>query len=231
MGTKWAEVICDFAMVEISDHRLSGEMAANPALFFRKMALYMKNGIPRFNRPAEQRTWLRYTAPAYDSFVYTADGTDAETVETGKIGFELFSAEVITVDKFRNPASTPLDGCRYDAGSGNVTLPPGLEMGTRVSFDFYTDGEFQRDLCDEEKRILGLCVQLVWERRYAGDWLGRVSKVQDKTFSIGNEANKERADTDRLRHLESVLNQEMTRYAQNLAYRNAIPENQRFSPL
>lgn len=45
MGTTWSEIICDYGMVLINDIRLTEELANDPALFFRKMALYLKNAI------------------------------------------------------------------------------------------------------------------------------------------------------------------------------------------
>jgi len=228
MGTSWAEVIVDYGLTKINDIRLTEEMEANPALFFRKMSLYMKNAIPRFSRPAEEQEWLRCVEPVYDSFEYQAKGMDGETVETGKLEFEVFGATVIGRDKFENPVAVPLEGCRYDTLTGRVTLPSGIDSYTRISMDFYTDGVFHRELSMEEKNILGMCIQLVWEGRFAGDWLSRVPKVKDKSSDMGSEANRTRADTERLKFLTSELNDTMIRYAQNLAYRNVVPRNQHF---
>ncbi len=64
--TAYSEIICDYFMVQQEDVRLQDEMDENPAGFFRKMALYMKNGIPMFNRPPEAKMWLAHTDPDWE---------------------------------------------------------------------------------------------------------------------------------------------------------------------
>lgn len=51
----------------------------NPARFFRKMALYMKNAIPIFNRPPEIRQWLELdmTLPSWDEASWVSTGESA----------------------------------------------------------------------------------------------------------------------------------------------------------
>lgn len=224
MGTKWSEIITDYAMVEINDDRLNEKLSENPALFFRTMSLYMKNGIPRFTEPPEEKQWLTYMPPICDSFECKVE-QDVTTVQTGKIKFDLCCVEVISEDRYENPVATPLAGAAYDSETGVVTLPSGLAVGSALSMDFYTDGEFENILSLDEKRILGLCVQIVWENRYIGTWLDRVSKVKDKTFDIGSESNQTRANTDRMRMLDGKLSGEMHKYAQNLRYRQIVPQN------
>lgn len=222
MGTAWSEVITEYAMVEINDIRLNDKLVENPALFFREMALYMRNAIPRFNLPQEEQAWLSYTSPKFDSYEYVSDGVGT-TVHTGKTGYELFCAEIITTDKFGNPAASAIVGASYDAESGDVTLPDGIANGTPISMDFYADGFFENDLSGEEKRILGLCVQLVWENRFSGEWLNRIGKAKDKTFSTPNENEGTKANTARMLLLSKTLNSEMRRYAQNLKYNSVVP--------
>lgn len=64
--TAYSEIICDYFMVQQEDVRLQDEMDENPAGFLRKMALYMKNAIPMFNRPPEAKTWLAHTDPDFE---------------------------------------------------------------------------------------------------------------------------------------------------------------------
>ena len=64
--TAYSEIICDYFMVQQEDVRLQDEMDENPAGFFRKMALYMKNAIPMFNRPPEAKTWLAHVDPDWE---------------------------------------------------------------------------------------------------------------------------------------------------------------------
>lgn len=68
--TTYSEIICDYFMVQQEDVRLQDEMDENPAGFFRKMALYMKNGIPMFNRPPEAKEWLAHTDPDWEDTEY-----------------------------------------------------------------------------------------------------------------------------------------------------------------
>ena len=51
MGTSWSEVICNYAMPVIDDVRLTDQMNENPALFLRRMSLYMDLAIPMLSRP------------------------------------------------------------------------------------------------------------------------------------------------------------------------------------
>lgn len=223
--TKWSEIITDYALVEIDDIRLSEELAENPSAFFRKMSLYMKNAIPRFNRPHTMAERLVSVPPHYDSYEWTADGS--RLVKTGKTWYELCCACIIGEDQFRNPTVTPIRDIEYVADYGMVRMP-WLEPGTKVTIDFYKDGYFREHLTPEEKRILGLCVQLVWEARFSGNWLDRTPKVKDKTFDMGSEANQMRANSDRFRMLENSLNQELNRFEQNLAYRKTFGTGKRF---
>lgn len=219
MGTTWAEIISNYGLLAIEDIRLEEELRENPAAFLRKMALYMKNAIPRFNQPPGMQDFLKNTAPQYTSYEWTSDG--GGTVSTGVTGYELCCATLIAQDKFGNPVTSPLES-EYDSATGNVTIT-GLGAGEIVSIDFYTDGYFENELSAEEKRILGLCLQEVWENRFTGNWLDRTPKVKDKSFEIGNEANQLRANNERLKNIRGNLDMELERYARNLAYRKRFP--------
>lgn len=73
MSVAYSEIICDYFMIQQEDVRLQDEMDENPAKFFRKMALYMKNGIPMFNRPPEAKKWLAHTDPDWDDYECETD--------------------------------------------------------------------------------------------------------------------------------------------------------------
>ena len=229
MGTAWASVITDDAMLIINDLRLSTELTENPALFFRKMTLYMKNAIPRFNRPPEMKDWLTYKEPAFTDFTYTTeeDYTSDFTVNTELPGYDLVSVGVNTEDVYGNPVYTPFTAFTYDAETGDVSITATAEApvasGTVFSFDFYTDGEFDNELTDEQRRILALCIQYAWETAFVNDWLNRVPRAKDASFDAGNVSSQTRANTERANAVKKVLDDEMTGYAQTCEYFQAIP--------
>lgn len=222
MGTTWSEIITDYAMVEIDDLRMRAELQDNPALFFRGMSLYMKNAIPYFNNPPEMQQWLKNTPPSFADYNWTvpADSTEEEAVvATGQVGYELMSVQILSVGNNDVVTATPYGEATYDAETGNVTFPAGLTEGTQFQIDFYTDGQFDNELTGEEKRILGLCVDCVWSTRFSGNWLNMQPKIQDANFSVGSEANYTRSQTERMRQKRIALNDEIHKYAQNIAYR------------
>lgn len=225
MGTAWAEIITDYAMVEISDTRLSEELKESPALFFRRMDLYMRNAVPYFSSPPEMQSWLSYTAPQYADYSWTGETSSQETVlDTGLIGYELMSVQKIHCDATGNVMWEAYHEAVYNSETGTVTFPAGINAGTEFQIDFYTDGSFDNTLTGEEKRILGLCVALVWNERFTGDWLNRQPKIHDKSFSVGSESAYTRAETERMRTVRAALNDELRRYEQNLAYRELAAE-------
>lgn len=224
MGTPWSSVITENALLIINDLRLNNELAENPALFFRKMAFYMKSAIPRFNRPPEIKAWLTYTEPVYNSMVHTVVDEQPEPIEitTALTGYDLMSAGIMTEDAYGNPVYTPVSGIEYDTETGAITIPASAESpvpaGTVYSFDFYTDGTFDNDLSDEQRRILALCIQYVWETSFVNDWLNRAPRAKDRSFDAGNVSSQVRANTERINAVKRTLDDEMTGYAQTCAY-------------
>ena len=217
--TNWTEIICDYAMLYINDERMAEKLKNNPARFFREMSLYMKSAIPRFNRPPEITAYLKQgKEPVFDSCLWTApEGeTGPVVVPAGMTGFKLCSVAAREEDRYGNPVETP-SPAGYDPETGAVTLAEAVP-GTVFDMDFYTDGAFANDLTPEMKRILGLCVQLVWENRFAAAWLSREAKVMDRSFTAPNEANWTRAQEEKRRSLETALNEELRNYEQNCAY-------------
>ena len=227
METTWSESICDYGMVEINDIRVTEGLANDPALFFRKMALYLKNAIPMFGKPPEEKARLKGTEPKYDAYTCTVETAGEQTIETGKTGYELCSVEVIRLDKFGNPVSAPVEGASYDPETGTVTVPEGQTAGDRLDINFYTDGVFPVELSYSEKQILGLCLQYVWESRFAGDWLNRVPKPKGKSFEVPASAPQTRADTERLTFLKRQIDGKVRSYAQSIAYNNVVPQSLR----
>lgn len=235
MGTSWASVITDDALLIINDLRLNEELAENPALFFRKMSFYMKHAIPRFNRPPEMKEWLAYTAPTYDDTTYTAEADAASdiTYATTKTGYDLMSAGIVTQDVYGNPLYTPFQNAEYNAETGVITIHASeeapVEKGTLFQFDFYSDGTFTNDLTDAQRRILALCIQYGWETAFANDWLNRAPRAKDRSFDAGNVSSQVRANTERINAVRRTLDDEMTGYAQSCAYMQAVPPGGRQS--
>lgn len=221
--TGWSEIVCDYAMTFINDERMLDKLANDPARFFREMALYVRSAIPRFNRPPEMIPWLdKGTQPGYGSFLWTVPEGEPgpATVPTGMTGYELCSAVIRGEDRYGNPIETPADA-QYDPETGEVSLAEAVP-GTVYDFDFYTDGYFENELTLEMKRLLGLCVQLVWEDRFTSAWLPRAAKVNDRSFTPPNEANWTRAQEEKRRSLEATLNEELRQYEHNCAYMRTV---------
>lgn len=232
MGTSWASVITDDALLIINDLRLNEELAENPALFFRKMSFYVKNAVPRFNRPPEVKGQLTYTEAAYDSTTATVEEEQTEDYEiaTEMTGYDLMSAGIMSEDVYGNPVYTPTEAT-YDPETGTITIPASaddpISAGTVYSFDFYTDGSFDNDLTDAQRRILALCIQYAWETAFVNDWLTRFPRAKDRSFDAGNVSSQTRANTERINAVRKALDDEMTGYAQTCAYLQAVSDTYR----
>lgn len=228
MGTSWASVITEDALLIINDLRLNDELEENPALFFRKMAFYMKSAVPRFNRPPEMKEQLAYTEPEFAAVAETVEETQAAdfTIATEKTGYELMSAGTVTQDVYGNPIYTPISGASYDEDTGAVTIPASadapIEAGTVISLDFYTDGSFENELTGAQRRILGLCIQYVWETAFVNDWLNRAPRAKDRSFDAGNVANQVRTNTERITAVKRALDDAISAYSQNNAYMREV---------
>lgn len=221
--TGWSEIICDNAMTLINDERMMDKLTNNPARFFREMSLFMRMAIPRFNRPPEMISWLkRGTPPQYGSFLWTVPEGEPGPVAipTGMTGYEMCSAVIRGEDRYGNPTETPA-AAQYDPETGKITIAEAIP-GTVYDFDFYTDGYFENELTQEMKRLLGLCVQSVWENRFTSAWLPRAAKVSDRSFTPPNEANWTRAQEEKRRSLEAALNEELRHYEQNCAFSRVV---------
>lgn len=230
--TTFSEIITNYAMVEIDDVRLHKELALSPARFYRKMCLYMNNAIPRFNRPPVVRNWLQYTPPQWNDYQFKAveDTASGEVLETGMVGYDVASAVLQYDDGYGN-VQFEVVPILYDPENGEVTIEQALPAGATVDIDFYTDGEFQYELGDEMKRILGLCVQVVWENRFVNTYLLQQPKIKDRSFDLGSEANHMNAGTNRLRALTQMLNGELNAFEQAVAYSKVVIHHQMNAPV
>lgn len=227
MGTPWTEIICNYAMPVMDDVRLIDQMGENPALFFRRMALYMDLAIPMVSRPPELDSYLNYelVKPVYDDMIWrsTSESLEGETtVKTTMTGYDLFSCSLREVDESGVVTSTPVSGVTYDPETGTIVFPQQETVGLEYNVDFYTDGSFYYDLTEAQKRILGLAVGVVWDERFSRNWLNLTMKVKDASFDTVNESNYMREVQNRLFMNRHLLNDELRKYEQDVAYKNTV---------
>lgn len=227
MGTPWTEIICNYAMQVMDDVRLIDQMGENPALFFRRMALYMDLAIPMVSRPPELDSYLNYelVKPVYDDMIWrsTSESLEGETtVETTMTGYDLFSCSLREVDDSGVVTSTPVSGVTYDPETGTIVFPQQETVGLEYNVDFYTDGSFYYDLTEAQKRLLGLAIGVVWDERFSRNWLNLTMKVKDASFDTVNESNYMREVQNRLFMNRHLLNDELRKYEQDVAYKNTV---------
>ena len=227
MGTPWTEIICNYAMPVMDDVRLIDQMGENPALFFRRMALYMDLAIPMVSRPPELDSYLNYelVKPVYDDMIWrsTSESLEGETtVKTTMTGYELFSCSLREVDESGVVTYTPVSGVTYDHETGTIVFPQQETVGLEYNVDFYTDGSFYYDLTEAQKRLLGLAIGVVWDERFSRNWLNITMKVKDASFDTVNESNYMREVQNRLFMNRHLLNDELRKYEQDVAYKNTV---------
>lgn len=232
MGTSWAEIITNSAMLYIDDVRLQEDLAVDPAQFFRKMALYMNQAIPLMNRPPALLNFLTVglTEPAFGDSTWesTQESTAQETVvETGQTGFSLFSCVVSQTDSRGNVTFTPYTAASYNSETGQVTFPVQGEAGTEYVMDFYTDGSFAQDLTATQQRLLGQAIALVWDERFSRNWLNLQPKVHDSSFTTVNEGTYTEKSTARLKSNRAAFYDELRKYEQDCAFQNVVPYPQK----
>ena len=229
MGTPWSEVICNYAMPVIDDVRLTDQMSENPALFLRRMSMYMDLAIPMVSRPPELGEYLNYQIekPTYADAVWvsTDESTESQTtVSTGMTGYELFSCSLREVDSAGVATYTLATDVTYDAETGEVIFPVQSSANLEYTLDFYTDGSFYYDLTDSQKRIIGLAIGVVWDERFSRNWLQVSMKIKDSSFDTVNESNYMREVQNRLFMNRHLLNDELRKYEQDVAYKTIVPK-------
>lgn len=232
MGTSWAEVITNSAMVYIDDLRLREDLAVNPAQFFRKMALYMNQAIPLMNRPPELLNFLTVglIQPTFGDSTWTStqESTVQETVvETGQVGFSLFSCVVSRADSRGNVTFTPYTAAGYDSETGKVTFPVQAAAGTQYVLDFYTDGSFAQTLTATQQWLLGQAIALTWDERFSRNWLNMQPKVHDNSFTTVNEGTYTEKVTARMKSNRAAFFDALRKYEQDCAFQNLVPYPQK----
>lgn len=225
--TTWAD-ICSAAMVWIDDLRLTEELSISPALYYRRMALFVSSAIPMLNKPPELLDYLlsEREDPAFGEFYWTSteESTEAETaVDTGLTGFDLCSCVSVEILDDGRVLQTPA-AVEYDAETGIVTFPQQSAAGVNYQLDFYKDGSFA-DLSDSQMRLFALAVALVWEERFYETWLNRQPKINDSSFTTVNEANYTEKTSQALSRSRLAFNDALRDYEQVCAYTKTVRKN------
>jgi len=219
MATAWSEIVSENAMLVIDDEGLNQMAVDNPALFFRKMALYVNMALPLLCKPYELQDYLQngMTAPTFasDEWVSTqASTTQATNISTGIAGYELFSCQQVSVDGCGNTVFTPYLEAVYNAATGVVTMPKQESVGVEYTFDFYKDGSFS-DLTITQKRLFGIAIASVWDERFFRNALNDTPKIKDKSFNTVNESEYMRASIQKKNANRAALFDELRRYEQD----------------
>lgn len=237
------KVITEYCAMYVDDVQLQDLSAENPPLYARRMWQYLQPAISLFTLPMEMQAYLVGTehnpnliAPTFAATQYTTD-TEYDSTFTISLGdqysgYELYSCRQKITQPNNNVYYAPVNST-YDSETGTISIivPNGesVPANTTYDFDFYTDGYFVNNLSGVVLNILGMCFQVVWQDRFNTDWLSMVSKVEDRSFSEQNRANKIKADTERLEFLRRKLAGEMRKYEQSKFYEKLVPPQYRIN--
>jgi hypothetical protein len=241
MSTPILKVMSQYCGVYVDDIRLQELAETNPPLYARRMYNYFLPAISLFNQPATMQQYFfgtaqdpNYVDPVIDSTSSTIQDSESSDfiVPLGNdyAGFDLCACQVKTYDDLDNAILTPIS-VTYDPETGSVTVhateAATVPQGAILEFDFYTDGQFKKDLTPEIMNLLGMCFKVVWQNRFNTDWLSMVSKIEDKSFFEQNRANKMNADSNKLQNDVRWLNEELQKFETNLYIRQIMPQNRR----
>lgn len=227
MATSWAEIEAA-AMLPIDDLRLQEQLEISPALFYRRMALYVERAVPMLSRPPELLNTLNssMTKPLFGDYMWTSteESTTQETaVATGLTGFDLCSCIIVQLMDDGRVLQTPY-AVTYDKETGEVVFPVQTSAGISYELDFYTDGSFA-DLSDAVIQLFASAMSVIWDERFSSAWLQRTPKINDSSFSSVNEANwTEKTSQAHLRKVQA-FHEELKHYEQLCAYRKTVTDN------
>ncbi len=240
------QVLTEFCAQYVDDINLSELTVTNPPLFARKMYNYLPASIAKFKLPPEMQEYLlgteqnpKFIPPRYNeaSEYFDEEATEIVFIDLGTdyINYELFSAHIKKTDAVGNVEFIETNNVFYNPTTGEIRINASPEnpipAGTTYDFDFYSDGYFTENLSYEIMDILGLCFQVVWQNRFAEDWLSMVAKAEDKSFFEQNRANKINADTARLKEVRTQLNAAMRQYTENRYYMKTVPNYRKLTNL
>ena len=220
MGTTWEELELRATTYIKNDLSLDWDKVNRLPVFFNRMAAYMTEAIPKFNRPPEMLAKLSaYTVPEFSSVSYTTEASsDGFDVNTEVLGASVFSVGQVAEDDFGDVQYTPISGCDYDQETGIVSVPGEWAEGTLIEIDLYTSGGFDADLNDTEKGILAFAIYNRYEHRFDNDVLERQAKIRDSAFTTISEASQTQAGTARQREVDSQLYAMLRAYQDNVEY-------------
>lgn len=232
------QLATEYCAQYVNDINLQEKAQEDMPLYARIMWGLINASIPLFVIPRNMQQYLVGTAenpnlipPTFDSVIKTVVQTlTANTiVPLGQeyTGYELFCCRQKVSDDFGNIYYVPAPNVTYDSDSGNITIQASettpVAAGTIYEIDFYTDGYFKNTLDNSQMMILGYCFQVIWQTRFNNDLISNISKIEDRSFTEQNRANKMNADTNRLDSIRRQLAEQMRSYEQNLAYKKTFP--------
>ena len=227
MATGWSEIVGS-ALTVIDDERLNEQLTISPAMFYRRMSSYVGFAVSMLNRPPEMLEMLKRSRadPVYDDAIWiSTDASVAEetVVNTGKTGYQLFSA-VIRLNSPKGGADfAPYAAAVYDPLTGDVTFPKQQKAGVEYILDFYNDGSFD-DLSASQLRLFGMAIAVVWDERFERTWLNITPKVHDSTFDTVNEGNYMEKGSQRLQRNVAAFHDALRHYEQDCAYGSYVTE-------
>lgn len=231
MSTPMLKVITEYCAIYVDDIRMQELAQTDAPLYARKMWQYLRASLPLFTLPEGMQEYLmgtettsKMTEPQIADRVHTVAEGEGEIIVLGEeyAGFELCACRVRTEDDLGNVVLVPLQ-IEYDAENGTVKVNGSVDVGKTLCFDFYTDGYFEETLSPQIMMILGMCFNVVWQTRFMNDWLSNVDKIEDRSFSQQNRANKIRADHERYMILRRELAGEMRKLEQSIYFKEAFP--------
>ena len=224
MGTGFSEIITG-AMLFIDDVRWQEQLQADPAQFFRAKSALVISAVPRFNCPPNIQERLGYTPCLYTDAVYVAtqDEESGFVISTGLTEYDLCSVVIENAEPNGTPYLAPVQS-EYDPVTGDVTILQRIAGGTSLVLDFYTDGTFENELDDDQKRILSLAVAVDWYFQFANAYLGVANLVTDKSFNLKSPSEHIKANTERLKYLQAQLRSELHAYEQRLYKMQFVPK-------
>lgn len=224
MGTTWEQIELQALIYIKEDRSLEYDLANRPAMFYNRMAGYMKAAIPKFNRPPSTVSKLsQVTDPQFAAFSYTAESaqTAPVAIETNLLAYDICSVGIVATDAYGDPTYTPLDA-EYDGETGTVTVQSDLPQGAVLSIEVYKSGYFADTLNAMEIDILGYCIYYVWEHRFDNNALERTLKLRDSSFTTISEASATNANTSRQKLVDQQLWDLIRAYADLCAYQNVV---------
>ncbi len=220
MATSWAEIDAA-AMVLIDDIRLQEQLEVSPALYYRRMSLFVRSAMPMLSRPPEFLTYLTQsiTDPEYGDYEWVstdASMTQETEVSTNFLGYDLCSCVSSEVLDDGRVLQTPYE-VSYNAETGIVTFPIQTAAGINYELDFYKDGSFGT-LSQAQIQLFASAISLVWDERFIGNWLNRTPKINDSSFSTVNEANFAEKTSQAHVRREQAFHEALKHYEQLCAY-------------